>query len=345
MGPKEEQLIELVAEASDPRRRLDLLVVHLLARIGQPAARAEVHRWIELGRVLVDGKTARRSRPVPAGAQLQIRPAPPLTSRAEPDPTIELDIVHEDEHLLVIDKPAGMVVHPARGHRTGTLVHGLLAHQQQCQRPGSEPSPTLPADPRDPDGHLRPGIVHRLDKDTSGLLVVAKSPAVREALKALFASHDLERSYTALVVGHAEAKRYDTPHGRHPRSRKRFTSKLEPGRRGARRAITHIEPLERFAGATLVRCRLETGRTHQIRVHLTEQAGTPILGDPLYGPAPTDPALRELAKQLGRQALHASTLGFVHPVTQRPVRWKSALPVDMQSALEQLRAGLTRAST
>jgi 23S rRNA pseudouridine1911/1915/1917 synthase len=345
MGDHEDQELEIVAAEDDPRRRLDLLVVHLLERAGQPTTRAEVHRWIALGRVRVDGQAGRRARSVPAGARLTIRRAPPLCSSAIPDPSVRLDVVHEDEHLLVVNKPAGMVVHPAKGHWTGTLVHGLLAHlHPETGERGAESAP-LPSDPRDPEGHLRPGIVHRLDKDTSGLLVVAKTPAVREGLKALFATHDIERSYTAIVVGRAVQARYDTPHGRHPHSRTRFTSKLTPERRGARRAITSVEPSERLGGATLVRCRLETGRTHQIRVHLAEQAETPILGDRLYGPEPTSPDLRALANRLGRQALHASTLGFVHPATERSMRWQCPLPRDMQEALEELRGGATRAST
>ncbi|MBW2528083.1 MAG: RluA family pseudouridine synthase [Deltaproteobacteria bacterium] len=341
MERQADEALEFVVGADDPRRRLDLLAVHLLRGGRNETTRAEIHRWIELGRVLVDGVPGRRAQPVRAGATVTIRPAPALTSAATPDPSIRLDLVYEDDHLLVVDKPAGMVVHPARGHRSGTLVHGLLAH---LARDRQSPSASLPEDPRDPEGHLRPGIVHRLDKDTSGLLVVAKTPRVREALKARFASHDIERTYTAIVSGQAAAARYDTLHGRHPRSRKRFTSNLPAEHRGARRAITVVEPLERIGAATLVRCRLETGRTHQIRVHLAEQGKTPILGDPLYGPRPTDPVLRAIGEALARQALHATTLGFVHPVTERAVRWESPLPVDMTGALQRLRAA-TRAST
>lgn len=346
MGPQEQPELEFSVTAADPRERLDKLLVYLLDRSARPTTRAEVSRWIALGRVLVDGQPGRRARAVPVGATLTVRPAPPLTSSAAPDASVDFAVVFEDEHLLVVEKPAGLVVHPARGHRTGTLVHGLLAWLQHSSS-AAEPSPlTLPADPRDPDGHLRPGIVHRLDKDTSGLLVVAKTPRVREALKALFSTHTIERSYTAIAVGHAHRARYDTAYGRHPKSRLRFTSQLPPPRRGvARRAVTTVEPLEQLAGATLVRCRLETGRTHQIRVHLAEQSGTPILGDRLYGPKPTQPVLRALAERLGRQALHASTLGFAHPATGQPLRWDSPLPADMQQALSELRRGVTRAST
>jgi 23S rRNA pseudouridine1911/1915/1917 synthase len=225
----------------------------------------------------------------------------------------------------VIDKPAGLVVHPARGHEGGTLVNALLA-RGGFERAG--------ADPRDPVGHLRPGIVHRLDKGTSGLLVVAKDAPTREALKALFAAHDIEREYVAIVAGQARDATYDTLHARHPTDRLRFTSRTEKGRR----AVTHVRVLERLGPATLVACRLDTGRTHQIRVHLSEQAGTPILGDPLYGRLPRDPELYALAEALGHQALHARVLGFVHPATGRAVRWTSPLPEDLEACLSGLRA-------
>ncbi len=322
---KPPEAIAFVAAPEDPRDRLDKLVVKVLAREGAPASRAAVQRWIDRGRVLVDGRPRSASAAVPAGARVEVRPEPPEPSTAEPDASIALAIVHEDEHLLVVDKPAGLVVHPARGHARGTLVNALLG-RGGFERAG--------ADPRDAAGHLRPGIVHRLDKGTSGLLVVAKDEPTREALKALFARHAIEREYVAVVVGDAKDATIDTLHARHPGDRLRFTSRAVTGRR----AVTHVRVLERFAGAALVACRLDTGRTHQIRVHLAEQAGTPILGDPLYGRPPADPALRALAEALGRQALHARVLGFVHPATGEAVRWESALPEDMLRCLAALRA-------
>jgi 23S rRNA pseudouridine1911/1915/1917 synthase len=216
-------------------------------------------------------------------------------------------------------------------------VNALLAH-------GGFGRPST--DSRDPAGHLRPGIVHRLDKGTSGLLVVAKDAPTREALKALFAAHAIEREYVAIVVGHARDATYETLHARHPKDRMRFTSRTETGRR----AVTHVRVVERLGKATLVACTLETGRTHQIRVHLAERAKTPILADPLYGSTPDDPRLRRAAEALGRQALHAGVLGFVHPATGAPLRWTSPLPPDLEACLRALRAALqgrspTRSST
>jgi 23S rRNA pseudouridine1911/1915/1917 synthase len=324
--------LELTVEVADPRDRLDKLVVHLLARAGAAASRATVQRWIEHGRVLVDGKPGRAATAVPAGARITVSPEPPEPSRAEPDASIAVHVVHEDAHLVVVDKPAGLVVHPARGHATGTLVNALLG------RGGFE---RASADPRDPEGHLRPGIVHRLDKDTSGLLVVAKDAPTREALKALFARHDIDREYVAVVVGAAKDATYDTLHGRHPTDRLRFTTHVDTGRR----AVTHVRVLERLGPATLVACTLSTGRTHQIRVHLAERSKTPILGDPLYGKPPRDPALRAVAAGLGRQALHARVLGFVHPATGQRLRFESPVPADMARAIATLRAAATRSST
>jgi 23S rRNA pseudouridine1911/1915/1917 synthase len=313
-----------VAAPEDPCDRLDKLVVALLVRAGRAESRAAVQRWIEHGRVLVDGRPGRASAAVRAGASVEVSPEPPPPSTAEPDPSIRLQVVFEDTHLVVVDKPAGLVVHPARGHEGGTLVNALLG-RGGFERAG--------ADPRDPAGHLRPGIVHRLDKGTSGLLVVAKDAPTREALKALFAAHAIEREYVALVAGGARDATYDTLHARHPTDRLRFTSRTETGRR----AVTHVRVLERLGPATLVVCRLDTGRTHQIRIHLAEQAGAPILGDPLYGRPPRDPALRALAEALGRQALHARLLGFVHPATGQAVRWTSPLPEDLERCLSALR--------
>ncbi len=312
--------------------RADKVVVELLAAVGQPTPRAEVQRWIREGLVVAAEQVLAPKTPVKAGTSLAVTiGAAPLT-RAEPDPSVRFDVVYEDDHLLVLDKPAGLVVHPARGHRTGTLVNGLLAR-------GGFAADT--ADPRDPEGHLRPGIVHRLDKDTSGLMVVAKDGPTREGLKALLARHDVERSYLAITLGDTGRASFDTPHGRHPRHRLRFTSTLPADRPGVRRACTHVEPLQRLEGATLVRCTLETGRTHQIRVHLAEQARTPILADSLYGKRPAGEALQRIGDALGRQALHAEVLGFVHPVSGQVLRWQRPLPEDLQQALDEL----TRRST
>ena len=319
--------IEFEVRTEEAGQRVDRVVTARLSELGQNATRSDVQRWIGDGRVLVDGVAVAKKHNVRVGARVAVDPGPQLLSSAEPDPSVVFEVVHEDEHLIVLDKPAGLVVHPARGHRTGTLVNGLLA------RPGFS---AVSADPRDEDGHLRPGIVHRLDKDTSGLMVVAKDAVTREGLKALFAAHDIERSYLAIAIGAVPPMKLDTPHGRHPKSRKRFTSKLDPTRPGVRRARTDVTPLARGEGVTLVRCTLHTGRTHQIRVHLCEQANAPILGDPLYKRAMPDGAIAEAGRRLGRQALHAAVLGFVHPRTQQPLRWESDIPTDMQQALDAL---------
>jgi 23S rRNA pseudouridine1911/1915/1917 synthase len=193
-----------------------------------------------------------------------------------------------------------------------------------------------PSDPFDREGALRPGIVHRLDKDTSGVLVVAKDARSREGLKAQLSHRTAERLYRALTLGVPRGGVIKSLHGRDPRSRLRFTSSTRQGRE----AVTHVRVVERLAGgrAALVECRLETGRTHQIRVHLLEQAKTPILGDPLYAMPPADPELAAIVAELGRQALHAAVLGFVHPVSGERLRFETPLPVDIARALERLRA-------
>jgi 23S rRNA pseudouridine1911/1915/1917 synthase len=303
----------------DENKRLDRLVVAWLDEIGRPSSRATVQRWIAEGRVRVDGATARASATVAVGAVVLVEPSAPPPTAASPDPSVELDVVYEDEHLVIIDKPAGLVVHPAPGHRDKTLVNGLLA------RGGFERG-------QGDDGLFRPGIVHRIDKGTSGLLVVAKNDSTREALKAQFAAHTIEREYVAVVVGGARDATYESLHGRHPVDRLRFTTHVRRGRR----AVTHVRVAARWALASLVACRLETGRTHQIRVHLSELAKTPILGDPLYAKPPKDPTLRRLAEGLGRQALHAAVLGFVHPATGESVRWEAPLPPDLTSVIDEL---------
>jgi len=239
--------------ATEHVERLDKWIVRALADAELPVSRGVVQRWIEEGRITVGGAPSRASSSLAVGAVVIVRPVDTRRpTDAEPDASIPLDIVYEDAHLLVVDKPPHLVVHPARGHEQGTLVNALLAHSDFA---------LAPDDAKDAAGFARPGIVHRLDKGTSGLLVVAKDDATREALKTQFAAHSIEREYVAIAVGAAKAATYDTLHGRHPKDRLRFTTRVKEGRR----AITHVSVLEPLGPATLVRCRLETGRTHQIR--------------------------------------------------------------------------------
>jgi 23S rRNA pseudouridine1911/1915/1917 synthase len=227
---------------------------------------------------------------------------------------IALDIIHEDEHLLVVDKPAGMVVHPAAGNFEGTLVNALLHH---CAGRLSGIG-----------GVARPGIVHRIDKDTSGLLVVAKTDVAHEGLAAQFARHSVHRAYLAIVAGRPvpPSGTVDAPLARSAANRKKMA--IVEGARG-KRAVTHYRVVQPLREAALVECRLETGRTHQVRVHMAS-IGHPLLGDPVYGR--TRPAHRELLKKLGfhRQALHAAELGFAHPVAKENLTFKSPLPSDIQ---------------
>jgi 23S rRNA pseudouridine1911/1915/1917 synthase len=298
-----------------------------LSRLLPGVSRATVQRWIDEGRVKVDGKICRAKQLVRGGSRLEVEPSDPPPSLAVPDPDVPFQVLHEDPHLIVVDKPAGVVVHPARGHATGTLVNGLLA------RGGFE---RASADERDPNGAVRPGVVHRIDKDTSGILVVAKDEPTREGLKQQLSAHSVERVYLALTLGVPSTGRIETLYDRHPRSRLRFTSRTSSGKR----AVTNVRVMQRLGGgrAAFVECRLETGRTHQIRVHLSEQAGTPLLADWLYGRTPGDPELAAIAGALGRQALHAAVLGFIHPVSGAALRFESPAPPDFAAALAALEA-------
>jgi 23S rRNA pseudouridine1911/1915/1917 synthase len=291
-------------------------------------SRARVQAWIAEGRVLINGRPCRPRDVLVAGSVIDVEPGPRPMTLAEPDANVTVDVVFEDEHLLVVNKPAGIVVHPARGHATGTLVNGLLARGT---------FKAAPADPRDIEGHLRPGIVHRIDKDTSGLLVISKTEVARERLKQQLAEHDVERVYQALTCGVPKALEIRTLYGRHPTSRLRFSSKVREGKLAA----THVRMVQVLAGghAAWVECRLETGRTHQIRVHLTEQAQSPLLADPLYRTHnSSDPLLQEAASLIGRQALHAGVLGFVHPMTEQRVRFEVPPSADFCAALKALQA-------
>ena len=252
----------------------------------------------------MDGEQAPKSRRLQGGEDVEFEPEGPGPKLAPEE--IELRVAHEDEHLLVVDKPAGVVVHTSPGHRTGTLVHGVLAHGAAG---GDEE---------------RPGIVHRLDRDTSGLLVVARSDESYERLKELVKAHGLERTYTALVRGRPRSRkgRIEAPIGRDRRDPTRQSLNTDR----PREAVTHFELLELLAQHALLRVDLETGRTHQIRVHLGA-IGLPVVGDPVYG-AP-DPAL-------GRQFLHATRLSFEHPFTAERLEVESPLPGELQRYLDDL---------
>jgi 23S rRNA pseudouridine1911/1915/1917 synthase len=289
----------------------------LAAAVPPQHTRAQVKRWIEGGHVTVDGRAANKpALKTRAGMRIVATPPPPepMTAVAEDLP---LTVLHEDDDLIVVYKPPGVVVHPAAGHWSGTLVNALLGRYR-----------TLPGD--DP---VRPGIVHRLDRDTSGVMVVTRSELARTELARRFSVHDIERIYLAIVVGPlADRGTFETAYGRHPTDRKRFSSRVASGRR----AVTHYRVLERLEGAVLVEARLETGRTHQVRVHFADH-GCPLLGDPMYGRAPRSAHVRQVGEALGRQALHATVLGFDHPRTGKRLRFEVGPPEDFRRALEALR--------
>ena len=299
--------IRRVVPAGDAGLRLD----QALARLVPELSRARLKAWIDSGRVDVDGAAWVAKRRVQGGETLTIAivEEPPLGSvEAQP---IALAIVYEDESIIVVDKPAGLVVHPGSGNRDGTLQNALLAHDASLA--------SIP----------RAGIVHRLDKDTSGLLVVARSLGAHAHLVRQLAARSVHRAYAAVVHGDlARAVVIDAPIGRHP-TRRTTMAVIE----GGRPARTHVDVVERFGDATLVRCRLETGRTHQIRVHLAA-AGHPLIGDPAYG----SHRRHAIAPTFARQALHAIRLELDHPVSASPMRFDAPVPADLATLIDALRA-------
>jgi len=292
-------------------------------------SRERVKALLGEGRIALAGKVASQaSLKLAEGTAFRI--IVPRAAPAEAAPQdIPLVITYEDEHLIVIDKPAGLVVHPAAGNLDGTLVNALLHH---CAKNGGGQLSGI-------GGVARPGIVHRIDKDTSGLLVVAKSDAAHEGLARQFADHSITRAYLAITAGHPAppAGTVRGAIGRSHTNRKKMAL-VEEGR--GKHAVTHYRTFERLAeslgGAALVECRLETGRTHQLRVHLAS-IGHPLLGDPVYGRNPS--RLRPLLAELGfsRQALHAAELGFIHPISGDELHLASAMPPDMSALLVRLR--------
>ncbi|MDA3864521.1 MAG: RluA family pseudouridine synthase [Deltaproteobacteria bacterium] len=280
-------------------------------------SRSNIKKSIKKGLLLVNGKKVKASSSLKKGDIVEYTPVPPPLSKAVPQ-KIPLEIVYEDEDVLVVDKTAGMVVHPAPGHPDGTLVNALLGRGTfSC-----------------PEGELRPGIVHRIDKDTSGLLVVAKSQKAKEKLVEDFRRHEITRQYTAVLRGYFPIVKgtFSTLYGRNPRHRIKFSSKVKKGKR----AITHYSVQKTWGqDATLVKVQLDTGRTHQVRVHFYD-AGYPLLGDPLYRKKGGTDLTRKLHEQLGRQALHASLLGFTHPLSGKKMEYSSQVPTDMQAILDIL---------
>ena len=299
------QTLEFVAAPQDAGQRMDRWLSGCCGELSRSALQA----LMEQGTVLRNGQPVNKKDKVMAGDTVLVTLPDPQPIEAQPQ-DIPLDIVFEDDHLLVVNKPKGMVVHPAPGNPDGTLVNALLYH---CAGGLSGIG-----------GAIRPGIVHRIDKDTSGLLVVAKDDATHQGLSEQMAVHDIHRVYHAVVYGNLkeDSGTVDAPIGRDPRDRK----KMAVTATNSKPARTHWQVLERFGNFTYIACRLETGRTHQIRVHI----GHPLAGDPVYGP-------RNVLRFLNGQCLHAKELGFRHPITGDMLRFDSELPPYFQEYLTRLR--------
>lgn len=293
---------------TEPGMRADKAISAALPALSRSAVQA----LIQDGRVLCNGAPVQKSTKLPVQSVLtvEIPPARPLEVVAQ---KIPLDIVYEDGDLLVVNKPKGMVVHPAAGNEDGTLVNALLYH---C---GDSLSGI--------NGVIRPGIVHRIDKDTSGLLIVAKNDAAHRSLAEQIKAHSFTREYRAVVYGRIKADgTVDAPIARHPQERKRMAVVRSPA---AREAVTHYFVVRHFTGFTQLRLRLETGRTHQIRVHMA-YIGHPVAGDPVYGP-------KKVITSLGGQCLHAGLIGFVHPRTGQYMEFEAPLPPYFTDFLKTLR--------
>ena len=298
---------EWIAAPEDAGARLDAFLAGKMEK-----TRSSVQKLIEEENVRLNGAPAAKNARLREGDRVEATEPPPEVLDVKPQ-NIPLDIVYEDQDLLVVNKPKGMVVHPAAGNPDGTLVNALLFH---C---GDSLSGI--------NGVIRPGIVHRIDKDTSGLLIVAKNDRAHQSLAEQIAVHSFTRIYNAVVYGvvKEEEGTVSAPIGRHPIDRKRMAVLSS----GGREAVTHYRVLERFPGFTLVECRLETGRTHQIRVHMAH-IGHPVAGDPVYGP-------KKCITELQGQCLHARVIGFIHPATGEYLEFDSGLPPYFERFLEKLR--------
>jgi 23S rRNA pseudouridine1911/1915/1917 synthase len=299
------QRVEHTVLENEQSERIDKVISNLQ----DDWSRTQVQQWIKDGRVLVNGESIKTNYKCSMNDQIEIKIPDPEVLDVIPE-EMDLDIYYEDGDVIVVNKPKGMVVHPAAGHVTGTLVNGLMAH---CK------------DLSGINGILRPGIVHRIDKDTSGLLMVAKNDHAHEHLVNQLVEKTVTRKYKALVHGNISHDHgtIDAPIGRDSKDRQSM-SVVENGKH----AVTHFHVIERFKDYTFVECQLETGRTHQIRVHM-KYIGFPLVGDPKYGPRKT--------LDLGGQALHAAVLGFVHPVTDKYLEFEAPLPEEYEQLLKHLR--------
>ena len=306
----------LTVEAADAGVRID---VYLADNTELTRSAAQKLLVSDDEAVSVNGMRVPKNYRVAAGDVVELELPPPIPLEVVPE-DIPLDIVYEDADVILVNKPKGMVVHPAPGHYTGTLVSALLYH---C---GDSLSGI--------NGVIRPGIVHRSDRDTSGVLVIAKNDAAHVSLAAQIKEHSVNRVYHAIVIGNLKDDEgtVDAPLARHPVDRKKMAVSNAPG---ARRAVTHYTVLERFPGFTYCRFRLETGRTHQIRVHMAHK-GHPLLGDPVYGTG-RNPFEQKHAALLSGQCLHAKLLGFVHPGTGHYIEFETELPEYFRTILETLR--------
>jgi len=289
--------------------RLDALLAKEL-----DVSRSQAQQWLENGLVMSGEKVLSKKEKLKAGASVVVNIPDPVAYEIEAE-HIPLNIVYEDEHLLVVNKPKGMVVHPAAGHYTGTLVNALMHH---C---GDSLSGI--------NGVLRPGIVHRIDMDTSGLLMIAKSDAAHQGLAEQIKEHSFTRIYEAMIVGHPKnySGTINAPIGRHPHNRK----KMAVISSNSKEAITHYEVLMRYSGYSHIRVKLETGRTHQIRVHMAH-IGHPVAGDTVYG-AEKQP---KICQNLNGQCLHAKCVGFVHPITGEELYFESELPTYFTDFIQKL---------
>jgi 23S rRNA pseudouridine1911/1915/1917 synthase len=300
------ELYDWTIDPADEGERID----KFLSETSEDWSRSQIQKWIKEGHLEVNGEIVKGNYRLSADDELKLKVPPPVELEIQPQ-AMDLEIAFEDQDVVVIDKPRGIVVHPGAGHYTGTLVNGLLAH---CH------------DLSGINGVLRPGIVHRIDKDTSGLLMVAKNDKAHMSLAEQLKEHTVNRKYIALVHGEIphETGTIDAPIGRDPKNRQQMAIVFERGKN----AVTHFAVMERFKQYTLIELKLETGRTHQIRVHM-KYIGYPLVGDPKYGP--------KNPFQINGQALHAAVLGFIHPRTEEYMEFSSDLPDDMVEVIQQLR--------